>query len=500
VLGPACSLGDVTAALQGRGFGPGRSTSTLALPTLVPGEPEMLLFTHPSEDVRVAYDFHPVVGMRTLTIRGSSADDWAAALAQTLPCLGERELVPLLDSDDARELLLGLYAAAELGAFALLPVVRALFDHSDQHVAAAARRTAERLIGAAADEGAARIQVWQRVRPGRSALIGALPSVAARRQALRWLPHSVVESPQGVDRSVVAALRSGLQDRDWEVRLTAVLIAARLGVRELASDAARVELPRSGREGLTRDERHVIEALRKLAVGILRDRLGLRSAAPSHERAFIEHLRRCVLGEPVERHDQPWLLAHALTTPLDIEVSCAGAPAAPPGAPAMIALAWVPPVDHWLGDESVREFGSVAWEIRRFTPARGFFIATAVIPDAGTIADAEQRCAELSARLGRLVRLPTPDEHEAAVRGPDARLRSTGLSVAEASEPRVSPWGVEPGTADAPVWTRTLSGIVYLSSGPQARQRAAHCAVAAEGARAALRYLVEPIELDLGAS
>jgi hypothetical protein len=41
---------------------------------------------------------------------------------------------------------------------------------------------------------------------------------------------------------------------------------------------------------------------------------------------------------------------------------------------------------------------------------------------------------------------------------------------------------------------------VYLSSGPQARQRVAHCAVAADGACAALRYVVEPTELDLGAS
>ncbi|MEW6431646.1 MAG: hypothetical protein AB1730_09050 [Myxococcota bacterium] len=112
---------------------------------------------------------------------------------------------------------------------ALLGRVHELCHHADDLVRRAAADVARTMPVLAVGESWGRFQAQRAAKPGHSVLLGAM-DVSDRRQVLRWLGHDRVDA----NEHVLAALRTGLDDDDDEVRITAALVAARLGAGTLA--------------------------------------------------------------------------------------------------------------------------------------------------------------------------------------------------------------------------------------------------------------------------
>ncbi len=97
---------------------------------------------------------------------------------------------------------------------------------------------------------------------------------------------------------------------------------------------------------------------------------------------------------------------------------------------------------HWLGGAGV--------PVRRLRPAAAYAVAVRPIPEVGAheLADALRRA---SRAAGVALRLPTPDELEMAVRGPDGRRYPWGNGRDEGWRRAPSPWELA-GPWDVATW------------------------------------------------
>jgi hypothetical protein len=456
--------------------------NTMVSPAILPGEPELATWRHTSASARLTYTFNPVVHLRVLALSGPDAGMLRADLAQRLPLLGLTTIRELLRASDARQALLGVLAAGELGAFPVAEEVARLTSHKEPAVAAAAARVHERLAAQAAHAGIERLAREKKRHPERSALFPHLGTAAHRRQILRWLIHDRAT----LNDDTLGVLRSALDDPDWEVRATAVLAAARLGASPLAVAVRKVDLPKTSREGLDEDDRSLLRGFRDAAVALLSGTtLRPNDAPPDGREAMRDHLLRCVAGEvaPVDRIS---LFAWALTQPVP--------PPEPPPAtlpPVIVAdphreghyrlaslgieLVWIPPITHAVGDDD---------EVR-MNRCDGFFSMTSpVARDASddteaaapedrfetcSLAEAVERCARLSVELGVSMRLPTADEWEMVTRGPDGRRYPWGNGYERDMLRQPSPWGARDTVGAVPQWTssRSESGHAIICGGPR---------------------------------
>ena len=145
VLHPAITFAELSEALSGLGWN--RSADTSVAPPLLPGEPEFASWSHAGNaGARLSYTFNPVVRLRVLVFYGPRAAELRDEAERALPSLGLAELRELLQSADARRLLLGVLAARELGAYAVLDLLEPLRAHAEQAVARAARQAHEELL------------------------------------------------------------------------------------------------------------------------------------------------------------------------------------------------------------------------------------------------------------------------------------------------------------------------------------------------------------------
>ncbi|MFL5619088.1 MAG: hypothetical protein ACJ79A_11945 [Gemmatimonadaceae bacterium] len=336
-----------------------------------------------------------------------------------------------------------------------------------------------------------------------------------RRQIVRWLGREYHEPTPGI----VETLRSALADPDWEVRVSAIIVSARIRAQMLHGAVRATILPSHNEHGLSERDIRVLVASRIIAAE------SLASANPDDmDRAQVilrqlsdapRHLVRSVLGLAVDQRDNAWLLLHALATPNELADPI---PARlPPGLTlndghawlsGIVELCWVSPQTHLVGGDHLQwEHPPKPLDVREYTPECGFFIARRPLTAAAALqlglgpfpsrppsdADVEARrvvapdaplalthdeavalCESISARIGAVVTLPTADELECAARGTDGRRFPWGNGLEKLDGQVRSPHGIERFSAPIGQWTDTRdhTGTALVLGGPLSP----HCA------------------------
>ena len=333
-----------------------------------------------------------------------------------------------------------------------------------------------------------------------------------RRQIIRWLGREYHEATP----SIVDTLRAALADPDWEVRVSAIIVSARIRAQMLHGDVRATTVPAPHEHGLSDRDIRVLVASRIIAAE------SLASANPDDmDRAQVilrqlsdapRHLVRSVLGLSVEQHDSAWLLLHALATPNELAEPLPRA--LPPGLTlsdqvawlaGVVELCWVSPQMHLLGGDHSQRQPSDTTNVREHTPANGFFIARRPLTTAAALQlglgpfpsssdrangaqlggapdaplalaydDAVVLCESISARIGAAVSLPTADELECAARGTDGRRFPWGNGLDKVDGQARSPHGIERFAAPLAQWTTSFDDrrIPLVLGGPQSP----HCA------------------------
>jgi hypothetical protein len=296
VVAPAAHFREIAAAMAGLGLAPGPDDAVT--PPAIPGEREFAYWTSPEGEGLVHYSFNPVVYLRVLAFSGAAALRLRAAASERLPALEVADIRPLLRSQDVREVLLGLFAAAELKAAALIGDVEALRIHPDRHISQAAGQAAETLAHALLSAGAERLAAAQRRHPDRSAVFPRLGNADMRREILVGL----LAAGDGASEEVAGVLRAALADADWRVRAAAMLVAARLGAVAVWQDIRQMDLPGTGRGGLDRRRRSILRAARKAALA----ELAAEPLPPDQgdESRLARRLRDHLAGRRVDRSDE----------------------------------------------------------------------------------------------------------------------------------------------------------------------------------------------------
>lgn len=350
--------------------------------------------------------------------------------------------------------------------------------------------------------------------PGRSVHLKDLGDVRLRRQIVRWMGREYHEVTPGI----LEALRSALRDDDWEVRVSALLVCARLRAAALRSAMREATLPAPNQHGLSDRDVRLLVAARIIAV----EALGSANADDVDRAQVIlrqladvpRHLVRSVLGLPIDQRDGAWLLLHALSTPYELADPLPKLPAGLTMREGKIWLAnavemsWVSPHPHLLGgDHTAGARGGDESSVREHTPGRGFFVArfpisaatarqlgletstarahvegevsarlasTADAPLVLTYDEAVALCRDLSERGRSIVALPTADELECAARGTDGRRYPWGNGLERLEGRERSPHGIERFAAPAAQWTVTRDGgdVPLVLGGPASP----HCA------------------------
>lgn len=356
-------------------------------------------------------------------------------------------------------------------------------------------------------------------KPGRSVLFPKLGDARMRRQVVRWMGREYTQATPGI----LETLRTALDDEEWEVRVSAMLVAARLRASELRSAVKETALPSPNQFGLSEGDVRLLVAARVIATEALNcaesgdatrdatDDAALVACVCERLSDVPRELVRRIVGVGDTPRTSGELLLHALVTPVELEEPL---PAELPAAvvrrdrrlslAGVIDLVWVSPMPHLLGDALSRAGASGSSSIREYTPASGFFIArrplsasalfafgivallsddvrvdadiaarVAATPDAPLVVaypDALALCDAIAALTGAVVMLPTDSELECASRGSDGRRYSWGNGLERLDGWERSPHGVERFAVPVAQWTSTCdaTGKPIAMGGPTA--------------------------------
>lgn len=234
ILRPELKFSEIAETFDELGWD--RSADTAVTPPIVSGEPEMASWSRGT--ATVSYTFNPVVNLRVAVFYGVGAELNSVEVSNAVGALGSSEIRALLESDDVREILLGIFAAKELRSVDLLDPIQQLLSSTHQIIATAASQAQADIIASQFTTAIEEIQDEKRRHPERSVLFSRLGDADTRRQTLRWLIHDFPES----NEHITEVLRSALVDADWEVRVTAMLAVAHFGARELLDDVQALDV------------------------------------------------------------------------------------------------------------------------------------------------------------------------------------------------------------------------------------------------------------------
>ncbi len=399
------------------------------------------------------------------------------ALWRSLPRLTANDVLARLQSTDAQARRLGLRQAGQVQDDRIIEAILALREDADPLVAEDATALCSELLG-------------QRLASPQDAYhaFDATLDGHDRRQVLRWMLADQSEPNEAVQAVVQAAL----EDPDWEVRATALIACARFGLLPLAEHVSRCSLPTVSRLGPVKLDRDMLFAIKQAVLWSFMKEPLPETAPGSLKPWRWWHIRRLVLGLPPAREDHAFLLVHALATPQPVvptpERLPAGVEETATGyrlAGTDLALAWVPPVPHWLGDEGLPE------NPLRQQAQPGFFIARDVLrrgdePELLAVNGAEGRLVELGLESGAHLGMPSAAQWEAAARGTDGRRFPWGNGYEAGWMWRGSPWGLLGLFGESPC--HCLEG--RLAGGEKVVSIAQAVLPGTSGAKAALRPVV----------
>src|SRR5215831_17429151 len=261
IAAPHLSFGELRGQLTELGW---EMESASEVPILT-GEPELALFVHPPDQTSLHYTFNPVVKFRVLQFRGPNVGPEYLRVANVIPLLNTASLRSLLSSAEIKDVMLGLFSAEELAEIGVIDQVVRLCCHADARIARSAIRVRDSLLAVALGQAAEQLAAEQSRHPERLAWFEHLPQPELRKQILRWIMHDCTASDANIDQT----LRSALLDRDPEVRVTAVIAAARLGAKNLGHALREAVIPTSTSEGADPRDRFFYERIRQTTLRYL---------------------------------------------------------------------------------------------------------------------------------------------------------------------------------------------------------------------------------------
>lgn len=274
LLHPDCGFAQISAMLEALGWQ--RDPDRTNVATAIPGEPSFASWSRGyGDDGEVDYAFDPETRRRLLTLRGEDAAARRAAIADRLEIIATGE-----ELAELAETLAPLSAAMAAGSA----------TPADDEL----RRSIARI-----GEGEARWQLLRRV----------------------W------RLGEGIPRALLAVLLgAALADRDWRVRMTAMLGAGRFQLRELTEAVAATVVPAAEPGALANDDRRILLAARATVGEMLSESPPAPAEPePSDEitaarTAFRRRLAGLIRGEHAETagqgaFDRTRLLLTALITP-----------------------------------------------------------------------------------------------------------------------------------------------------------------------------------------
>lgn len=372
-------------------------------PPLRPGEPELARFERGGEVLTAS--FNPAVGLRILD---------GAELASA-PALAPPAIRHMLDSDDPATALCGILAAEALE----LPMDRAALAAAVGRLSGSARGVALAAIGRMTDRHAAASGSDLLLASMRDRMLRAAMAAGEAANFRALAPTAVRADPWRAASVAIGIVRLGLSD-----------LAPLLGRRH------------PGLAALPRRERELCEAIRQVALCTLSG-----GAATTGDTADAR-LWRAIDGRLGA--DPESLAIASLADPL---------PLPEPAALADLPAVRVEAVPHWLGHEHAAGLPN---PIRHWLPPAAYRVAVAQLADPVPA----QAIVEVLRSLGPDLRLPTAEEWEAALRGPDGRPRPWGRARRPDPGHAASPWGAEPGPRGVGEWAIGQDGLVVCGADP----------------------------------
>lgn len=293
-----------------------------------------------------------------------------------------------------------------------------------------------------------------------------IPIPSFRRETVRWILHDFKE----LNQNIINLLKKALQDADWEVRMSAVIASARMGATELIKDIKKVEVPQTGRSGMNREERKILQGIKDASMYILKGGKidELPAGMPETKEEKRNYLLNCVKGNPVRHFHDALLLVVALADPI-YPATVSSLPSAIEIREgkyylkqSQIELCYLPGITHFVGANEISYHPVQVTKIEGGCFISKYPIYKDKIAWKCTFEEAQAYCQEISQMENALITLPNNTSWEMAARGHNGRVYPWGLSYSENILDLESPWGLKYAVGYGGEWTNSKTTDNYV--------------------------------------